>query len=85
MKTELNVPEYSPSAGFRFEWDDGFEISSTLDKDGVVIRANAAGLRSLARHLLALAQPQVPTGYHFHLDDSNSLEDESCGLIFEKQ
>ena len=85
MKTELNVPEYSPSVGFRFEWDDGLEISSTVDGDGVVIRANAAGLRSLARHLLALAQPQVPAGYHIHLDDSNSLEDESCGLIFEKQ
>jgi hypothetical protein len=84
MNIELNVPEYNPSEGFRFLWDDEFEIAIAIDTDCVVIRANEAGLRSLARHLLALAQRQVPSGYHLHLDESNSLEENSHSLIIEK-
>lgn len=84
MKREINVPEYDPKHGLRTEWDYGFTIEAQIQGGGVLIKANQAGLVSLARHLLTLAQEQVPVGHHIHLDDSNALEDGSCELILEK-
>lgn len=40
----------------------------------LVIEGNAEGLETLARHLLTLAQPGVPSGSHLHLKDSDRLE-----------
>ncbi|MET8538035.1 hypothetical protein ABZV67_41565 [Streptomyces sp. NPDC005065] len=48
------------------------------------VEANAAGLRTLAGHLLTLAQDGVPDGSHLHLEDSNGLEDGSVGLVLER-
>ena len=64
-----------------FTWEEGFSISVNIDRDTVVISANKAGLLSLANHLRALAQEQ-PRG-HFHLDEHNSLEENSRELIVE--
>ncbi|WP_449334169.1 Imm32 family immunity protein [Streptomyces lateritius] len=50
----------------------------------VVIEANAAGLRTLAGHLLVLAGDGVSDGSHLHLEDSNGLEDGSVGLVLER-
>lgn len=84
MKHIIDVPEYDRETGLPAEWDDGFEITVRTRDDAVVISANPAGLRSLARHLLVLAQDMTPSGQHFHLDESNSLEDGSVELIIEK-
>lgn len=84
MKHIIDVPEYDPERGLRADWDDGFEIAIRTSNEAVVISANPAGLRSLARHLLVLAQDMTPSGQHFHLDESNSLEDGSVELIIEK-
>lgn len=84
MRIELNVPDYSPQQGVRLDWDDGFTIDVQTFHNEVVIRANGAGLTSLARHLLELAQPNVLPGTHFHLDSSASLEDGSFALIVER-
>ena len=84
MKTEIDVPEYNPATGIYLQWDDGFEISVRSDGMGVVIIANAAGLRSLARHLLVLAQEHVPANRHIHLDDRSALEDGSMELILQR-
>jgi hypothetical protein len=83
MKVELEVPEIRGGV-MKFPWENGFTIKSEQLSDGsVVIDGNPAGLISLARHLLALAQPGVSDGYHFHLDDSNGgLDDGSIHLIF---
>jgi hypothetical protein len=85
MKINIEVPDYSPQDGMRFKWEDGFLLESKIIHDTVVIKANREGLVSLARHLLTLADASVPQGYHFHLDDSNSLSAGSCELIFEKE
>lgn len=82
MEVKITVPKYSPVNGLRLEWEDNFEISSNVENN--TITANQAGLTSLARHLLTLAQVEVPTGSHIHLDDINSLETDSAELIFEK-
>ena len=66
-----------------FHWEDGFQISVKSEEGIALIRANREGLRSLASHLLALAE-EAP-GSHFHLDDRNSLEDGSDELIVEKE
>ena len=84
MKIEINVPDYTPPRGIQFAWEDGFIIATEPHGHGFIIRANRDGLISLARHLLTLAQETVPGGWHFHLDDSNALEDGSCELTVEK-
>ena len=60
-------------------WEDGFEITVRIENGAAVVSANAAGLRSLAGHLNALAQ--APSGSHLHLDAYNALEDGSDELI----
>jgi len=67
----------------QFNWEDGFTIATKIENNAIVISANAAGLRSLANHLMALADEES-TQSHFHLDEYNSLEDNSVELIVEK-
>ena len=66
-----------------FKWEDGFTIATRIENGAIVISANAAGLRSLANHILALAEENVKS-VHFHLDEFNSLEEQSLELIVEK-
>jgi len=84
MRLNIDVPDYSPETGLRLDWDLGFTLGAYLERGEVVIRANNAGLISLARHLLGMVQPELPAGYHFHLDPSASLEDDSLPLTVEK-
>lgn len=84
MKIEINIPEYKKQEGIKTIWDNDFIIESTIQGNSIVIKANEAGLRSLARHLLTLAQNEVPVGGHVHYDDLNSLENGSCEIILEK-
>lgn len=84
MIIEIKVPNYRKEEGLKYVWDDNFVIESSIDNNTITIKANEAGLRSLARQLLTLAQPDIPSGYHMHYDDLNSLEDGSCELIIEK-
>jgi len=84
MKIEIQVPDYSPEEGLRFEWEETFTIEAQIKNNSVIVRADRGGLISLARHLMTLAYAPVSSGYHFHLDESNALADGSCELIFEK-
>lgn len=61
------------------KWEDGFEISVRFTEDGAVVSANPEGLRSLAGILMSLAE--AAPGAHVHLDEHNSLEDGSAGLV----
>ncbi|MFI8385814.1 hypothetical protein [Streptomyces sp. NPDC085540] len=67
---------------FTWEADARIEVRS-LGRE-VVIEANAAGLRTLAAHLLVLAGDGVPEGSHLHLEDGNGLEEGSVGLVLER-
>lgn len=82
MSVELDA--YSAGHGAVLTWDEGYKVKITRDSDGVVVAANAAGLRSLARHLLTLANIQVPAGHHIHFEPSLELEDDSDPLVLEK-
>lgn len=84
MEIKIEIPNYSESYGIKYNWENGFEIKVN-NIDGVIkIIANKEGLKSLANHLLNLAQDEVPIGYHLHFDENNSLEDGSSELIIEK-
>lgn len=87
MKISLDIP--NPGDEIITAWETGFKISTKvndLGKDGlsIVISMNAAGLISLAKLLLILAQPEVPSWHHYHFDDYNDLEPGSVGLVIEK-
>ena len=85
MKHTIDIPEYRPEEGINLNWIEDFEIKVETDGRQVHISGNPAGLKSLANHLLNLAQDEVPTGTHIHLDDQNSLEDNSAELIIERK
>ena len=79
---KINIPEYDDA--IELVWDDNYKIKTSTPYDTITIEANRDGLLSLARHLLLLAQEEVPNGSHFHLDEFNSLEDCSVELIISK-
>ena len=83
MTKDLSLLDKTNAVIMEFKWEDGFTIATRIEDDAIVVSANAAGLRSLANHFLALAD-DVSKGAHFHLDEFNSLEDHSLELIVEK-
>ncbi|MFG3488480.1 hypothetical protein [Streptomyces sp. NPDC047972] len=79
-----HVTATDEGTGLRFSWDADARIAVRNLGSEVVIEANAAGLRTLAGHLLVLAGDGVPDGAHLHLEDSNGLEEGSFGLVLER-
>lgn len=67
-----------------FTWEEGARIEVHNLGGEIVIEANAAGLKTLAGHLLTLAQDGTPDGAHLHLEENNGLEDGSVGLVLER-
>ncbi|GAA1225556.1 hypothetical protein GCM10009665_14990 [Kitasatospora nipponensis] len=67
-----------------FSWEQDARINVRNLGAEIVIEANAAGLRTLARHVLTLAEAGTPDGSHLHLEDSNGLEEGSVGLVLER-
>lgn len=84
MKQVIEIPDYVSEAGIRFHWDDDYIIEAIPDSNGFTVRGNAAGLRSLARHLLTIAQENVPEGSHIHPDTFAGLPETSVELTLEK-
>ncbi|MEU3346606.1 hypothetical protein ABZ723_16790 [Streptomyces sp. NPDC006700] len=67
-----------------FMWEEGARIEVRDLGGEIVIEANAAGLRSLAGHLLTLAQDGTPDGAHLHLEENNGLGEGSASLVLER-
>ncbi len=84
MRMEIELEDYKKEKGLQMKWENGFCIEVKAEEGEVVIFANKAGLISLANHLLTLAQDEVPEGSHIHLDEYNSLEENSAELVIEK-
>lgn len=66
------------------KWKRGFKIKVEKNNNEVLISANKEGLISLANHLLTLSQDEIIEGAHIHLDEYNSLEENSLGIVIEK-
>ena len=84
MEIKIEIPKYTKEAGFKFEWEDGFSIETKYENGLFSIVANREGLISLGKLFFALAQEEIPAGYHLHLDENNSLETGSKEIIIEK-
>lgn len=82
MRVEIDIPRYGESLAAA--WEPGFEIETRVEDGEIVVRANAAGLRSLARLLLSLAGDDVPAGRHLHRDDATASETGSVPAIIER-
>ena len=80
----IDFPQYNEQ-GLALVWEDNFQISCSVNGAAVCIQANGAGLVSLARHMLELAQDNAPEFSHIHLDSFNSLEEGSAELIIIKK
>ena len=81
---DIFVPTYDGEK-FSFVWEEDFSIKCSIDNNSVIIEANKGGLISLARHLLELAQENVPEFQHIHHDEYNSLDSNSAELIVVKK
>lgn len=79
---KINIPVYDDC--IELDWEENYKIKTSTPYNTITIEANREGLISLARHILLLAQDEVPNGSHFHLDEFTSLEDNSVELIVSK-
>jgi len=79
---EIEIPAYAPEYGVWPVSEDDYllDVQIEAEEKSVVITADRGGLLSLARHLLTLAQDEVPLGSHIHYD-GDMLEEGSCKLI----
>lgn len=84
MGMAVPVRPYAPETGVRLVWVPGARIDVRAEGTEVHLKANAAGLLSLASHLLALYQDPVPDGSHIHLDEFSGLEDGSAAVVIER-
>lgn len=81
---KITIPKYE-NGTLMLCWEDKFSIKCAIDQNGaVVLSANSAGLISFARHLLTLAQNDVPECTHLHFDEFNSLESGSKEVVIVK-
>ena len=85
MHYRIELVTYSSEAGLQLNWVPGYCLRIDAAGDEVTIRANAQGLRSLAQHLLTLADDGVPLGVHAHLEPGLELDDDSVALIVDKR
>lgn len=81
---KVEIPEYDSQKGVQYSWENNFEIQTELGDDAIVIKANKAGLKSLAYQLLTLSEVPYDKQVHLHYDDINSLEEGSIELIIER-
>lgn len=84
IEVKLEIPKYDQEVGLQSSWVDGFILKTDIIENQIQIQANKAGLISLAKQLLSLAQDEARIGCHYHLDECNSLEAGSIELIISK-
>jgi hypothetical protein len=86
MHHRIELGTYSSETGLQLpNWVPGYCLRVDAAGDEVTISANAQGLRSLAQHLLTLADDGVPLGVHVHLEPGLELDDDSVALIVDKR
>ena len=84
MERTVEIGSYAPESGLALKWLSGYALEVRVHGTEVTLRGNAAGLRSLAQHLLTLAEETVPDGVHVHLEPGLELEDLSESLVLDR-
>jgi hypothetical protein len=85
MNLNVELGSYSPESGLRLVWVPGYHLGVQANADEVTITGNPEGLRSLAQHLLTLADEAVPSGAHAHFEPGSELDDNSASLVVDKR
>jgi hypothetical protein len=80
----VEVGTYDAAEGLHLVWTPHFLVEVIAGPREVTVKANRAGLRTLASHLLALAGEDVPPGVHIHLEPGLELEPGSSPMIFDR-
>jgi len=85
----VDLARYSKATGMQLNWVEDYRLRVRVLGDAdrgyeVVIEGNAAGLHSLGQHLLSLSQPDVPEGFHLHLDQETVLDAPSAELVLDR-
>jgi hypothetical protein len=85
-RIEVNIPPAERRWDSSLIWEEGYQLSVSVEDDTVIIIGNRAGLISLAKYLLILAQDEAMPGDHLHLDawqsgDLGELDEGSASLI----
>jgi hypothetical protein len=87
VTVSVQVIPYDPARGLISDWNKDTVLRlEVLDSPAntLLISGNPAGLTSLARHLLTLAQPGAPKGSHLDFDDyCGWFEEGSLGVRIE--
>lgn len=76
--------DYDANSGILYETDSLMKVSIHSSGEECILSANKEGLMALAKSLVKLAQENVPSGSHFHLDYPIFMEEDSKDLIIEK-
>jgi hypothetical protein len=84
-KVTVEIGGFNAERGLELVWENDARIKLEKRFEWVVLIANAAGLRTMASHLLSLAETGVTSGHSLHLDDSNGLEPGSIGVILQRE
>jgi hypothetical protein len=84
MDANIELGRYSNETGLHLVWVPGYTLRIVAGTDGVLVSGNEQGLRSLAQHLLTLADQVVPVGVHAHMEPGLELDDDSAALTVEK-
>jgi hypothetical protein len=81
MRIVLEVPDFD--GALHMTWEEDYELIAQVEYGVIHIRGNRAGLISLARLALTLADERVESGAHWHLDPMpvGGLEPGSASLI----
>jgi hypothetical protein len=85
MELRIELPDQDFATGQRYQWDDDAGLTCEVSNGTARVIGNAAGLRTLARHLLVLSLDGVRPGSHLHLDNSNGMEAASAQLVLERR
>lgn len=83
----LEVFSYEPepfSSSIQPDWEAGSEMGTELDETRFTIIPNQPAALSFSKHLISLAQPNVPTGTRIRYDDPTILEAKSIPFAVEK-
>jgi hypothetical protein len=83
MDFRYSVPDYDENRGVQRGLQGNSRILVKVLGNTVAIQSNPEGLITLAKHLLTLAQPTVPDGFHCHYDAGHQLEVGSAHLVLE--
>jgi hypothetical protein len=80
---KLQIPDADNRWDSRLVWEPNYEITVYIQYNTPIIKGNSAGLISLAKFLLILAQDEAKPGDHRHFD-AGELDVESDPLIISR-